>query len=141
MFSCFGNGTFAELKKSFSGIDSYSHVHSFEDMIQLGDVLIETGFTEPVLERERINVTYRDAQKLLADVRSFGGNAMSGRRRGLLGKNEYGKLLKSLEKSRDECGNLLLEFEIIIAHAFKKDNFMASGEKVMRFYGRSDSEK
>ena len=137
MFSCFGSGTFAELRKSFSDIDSFSHVHSFADMIQLGDGLIEAGFTEPVLERERINVTYKDVEKLLSDVRAFGGNAMSGRRMGLFGKNEYEKLLKVLEKSRDANGDLSLGFEIIVAHAFKKDNSLPAGEKVMQFYGRN----
>ena len=140
MFSCFGNGTFSGLKRSFSDIDSYSHIHAFEDMIQLGDGLIETGFTEPVLEREWIDVTYKDVEKLLADVRAFGGNAMSSRRRGLFGKNEYEKLLKSLNENRDRNGNLSLGFEIIYAHAFKKDNSLPEGEKVMQFYERSDLE-
>lgn len=137
MFSCFGNSTFSGLKKVFSDIDSYSHIHSFPDMIQLGDSLVEAGFTEPVLERERINVTYKDVEKLLADVRAFGGNAMSGRRRGLFGKKGYEKLLKLLEKSRDSNGNLSLGFEIIVAHAFKKDNSLPGGGKVMQFYGRN----
>ncbi len=137
MFSCFGSGTFEELKKSFSNIDSYSHIHSFADMIPLGDGLVEAGFTEPVLEREWIDVTYKDVEKLLSDVRAFGGNAMSGRRMGLFGKNEYEKLLKSLEKSRDGNGNLSLGFEIIVAHAFKKDSSLPAGEKVMQFYGRN----
>lgn len=140
MFSCFGNGTFAELRTTFSEIDSYSHVHSFEDMIQLGDGLIESGFTDPVLERERINVTYKDVEKLLADVRAFGGNAMSGRRKGLFGKKAYEKLLKLLEEKRDRNGTLSLEFDIIFAHAFKKDDSMPAGEKVMQFYDRSNHE-
>ena len=135
MFSCFGDGTFDELKKSFSDVDSYSHVHSFENMIQLGDGLIAAGFTEPVLERERIDVTYKDVGKLLEDVRAFGGNAMSGRRKGLFGKNEYKKLLRSLEGNRDGNGNLSVGFEIIVAHAFKKDDALPAGEKVIQFYG------
>lgn len=135
MFSCFGNGTFEELKNSFSDIDSYSHIHLFENMIQLGDGLIEAGFAEPVLERERIDVTYKDVGKLLADVRAFGGNAMSGRLKGLFGKMGYQKLLKLLEESRDGNGNLSLGFEIIVAHAFKKDDALPAGEKVIRFYG------
>lgn len=137
MFSCFGSGTFSDLKKSFSTIDRYSHIHPFENMIDLGDWLIETGFTEPVLEREWIDVTYKDIEKLLADVRAFGGNAMSGRRKGLFGKNEYAKLLKSLEENRNENGKLSLGFEIIYAHAFKKDDTLAAGEKVIQFYDGS----
>ncbi len=134
MFSTFGIGTFAELKKSFSAVDRYSHVHSFASMIDLGDWLIETGFVEPVLERERIDVTYKDVEKMLADVRAFGGNAMSDRRRGLFGKKAYKKLLDLLEENRDEKGNLSLGFEIIVAHAFKRDGSLPVGEKVIRFY-------
>lgn len=134
MFSCFGSGTFSELKKAFSSIDHYSHIHSFKSMMELGDQLIETGYTEPVLEREWLNVTYKETGKLLADVRAFGGNAMSDRRRGLFGQKEYEKLLNSLEENRDEEGNLSLGFEIIVAHAFKKDDSSPAGEKVIRFY-------
>lgn len=137
MFSCFGSDTFSELKKSFSSIDSYAHVHSFKSMIELGDLLLEAGFTEPVLERERIDVTYKDTDKLLADVRAFGGNAMSDRPKGLFGKNSYKKLLNSLEENRNEDGKLWLGFEIIVAHAFKRDDSLPSGEKVIQFYGKN----
>ena len=54
-----------------------------------------------------------------------------------LKNGEYEKLLKSLEKSRDGNGNLSLGFEIIVAHAFKKDSSLPAGEKVMQFYGRN----
>lgn len=140
MFSCFGSGTFSVLRKSFSAIDRYSHVHPFESMISLGDLLIETGFTEPVLEREWIDVIYKDIGKLLADVRAFGGNAMTGRRKGFFGKKEYEKLLKLLELGRDKNGNVSLGFEIVVAHAFKKDDFLPAGEKVIQFYGTSHKE-
>ena len=140
MFSTFGSGTLTELKTSFSAIDHYSHVHSFASMMDLGDMLIETGFTEPVLEREQIEVTYKDIKKLFSDVRAFGGNAMSDRRRGLFGKKEYEKLLNLLKEGRDVNGNLSLRFEIIVAHAFKKDDSLKTGQKVIQFYDSKQQE-
>ena len=46
----------------------------------------------------------------------------------------------SLDENRDEHDNLSLGFEIIVAHAFKKDNFSQTGEKVIQFYEGNNPE-
>ncbi len=134
LFSSFGPETFANLKKAFEQVDRYAHVLSFPDMRDLGDRLVTAGFAAPVLEREWIDVTYRDVLKLLADVRAFGGNPLSGSRKGLLGKFQYEKLLAALNVQRDDANQLTLRFEIIYGHAFKEERTELR-ENVIGFYG------
>lgn len=119
MFSCFGQGTWTALRNIYSGLDKYSHVLEFNSMRDIGDKLIEAGFFAPVLEREWITVTYETAEKMLADVRAFGGNPLSGRPKGLWSKKHYRKLMDCLNAGQDGNGLLSLEFEVIYAHAFK----------------------
>lgn len=127
IFSCFGSQTLEDLRKSFAGIDRYSHVLPFNSMHDIGNRLVAAGFSAPVLEREWIDVTYTSAEKLLADVRALGGNPLADRPKGLSGKRQHEKLLENLNARRTHNGALVLRFEVIYAHAFKEAQWM--GEK------------
>ena len=67
-----------------------------------------------------ITVTYATAEKMLADIRAFGGNPLKGRPKGLWGKKSYRKLMEYLDAEQSKYGLLSLEFEVIYAHAFKE---------------------
>lgn len=121
MFSCFGPDTLRELRAAFAGIDSCPHTLPFLDMHVLGDLLFAAGFPSPVLDRETITVTYGDADKLFADVRAFGGNPLTQRRRGLLGKHAWSQVLRNLDNNRDAAGRMPLSFEIVYVHAFRDE--------------------
>lgn len=121
MFSCFGEGTWHELQKIYRDIDEYAHIAVFDSMHDIGNRLMEAGFYAPVLERERIEVTYPTVEKMLDEVRAFGGNPLSDRPKGLWGKKKYRQLLDWLNAKRDEKGLLTLDFEVIYAHAFAGD--------------------
>ena len=84
MFSNFGPDTFRELRAAFAAMDETPHTLPFVDMHDFGDQLVEAGFTTPVMDMEQITVTYDTVDKLLADVRAFGGNPLATRRRGLV---------------------------------------------------------
>ncbi len=118
MFSCFGPETLFPLKAAFQQVDGYGHVLPFMEMHDLGDRMVEAGFTSPVLDREVIHVTYAHVKRLLSDVRALGGNPLRTRRRGLMGKAAYSDLLDYLENERDADGRISLPFEIIYGHAF-----------------------
>lgn len=118
MFSSFGPETLLPLRDAFQQVDAYEHVLPFMEMHDLGDRMVQAGFASPVLDREVIHVTYESVKKLLSDVRALGGNALSGRRRGLMGKAAYANLLDYLEKERNPDGLISLPFEIIYGHAF-----------------------
>lgn len=134
MFSCFGPDTFKEVRNAFVAIDQTPHALSFVDMHDFGDMLVDTGFSTPVMDMETITVTYESAEKLLADIRAWGGNPLASRRRGLLGRRSKGLLLEALEQNRDADGKLPLTFEIIYGHAFRPaPTKTSSGEAIIRF--------
>ena len=134
MFSCFGPDTFKELKAAFGAADAAPHALPFVDMHDFGDMLVDVGFSTPVLDMETITVTYPTAAALLADVRAWGGNPLATRRRGLMGKQAWGRMLAALERTRRPDGTLGLSFEIIYGHAFRPTpRVTAAGEAIIRF--------
>lgn len=119
MFSCFGPDTMKELRNAFAQINSDTAVLPFVDMHDFGDMLVNVGFTTPVMDMETITVTYNTVEKLFADVRAWGGNPLSTRSRGLIGQNAWHLLEQALERMRRSDGKLPLTFEIIYGHAFR----------------------
>jgi malonyl-CoA O-methyltransferase len=51
------------------------------------------------MDMETITVTYDTPQALLADVRAFGGNPLATRRRGLVGRAAWQRVLAALEEA------------------------------------------
>jgi len=134
MFSCFGPDTLQELRTAFAEVDLAPHTLPFVDMHDFGDQLVEAGFAEPVMDMEKITVTYDTAEKLLADARALGGNPLQTRRKGLLGRQAYQRMLQGLEKQRRADGKLALTFEVIYGHAFRPaPRVTSSGEAIIRF--------
>ncbi len=134
MFSCFGPDTFREIRAGFAAADLAPPALPFVDMHDFGDMLVEAGFSTPVLDMETLTVTYADAATLLADVRAWGGNPLLTRRRGLMGKAAWARMLAALEKQRRPDGKLGLSFEIVYGHAFRPaPRTTAAGEAIIRF--------
>jgi malonyl-CoA O-methyltransferase len=137
MFSNFGPDTFRELRSAFAAMDETPHSLPFVDMHDFGDQLVEAGFTTPVMDMEQITVTYDTPQALLADVRAFGGNPLATRRRGLVGRAAWQRMLDALEAGRRPDGKLGLTFEVIYGHAFRPaPKVTAAGEAIVRFQPR-----
>lgn len=134
MFSCFGPDTFKELRTAFAVADSASHALPFVDMHDFGDMLVNAGFSTPVMDMETLTVTYSSVDKLMVDVRAFGGNPLDTRRRTLLGKQAWQRVVDVLEHSRRPDGKIPLTFEIIYGHAFRPaPRTTSSGESIVRF--------
>ncbi len=137
MFSNFGPDTFKELRTAFAAMDETPHALPFVDMHDFGDQLVEAGFSTPVMDMEQITVTYSTAEALLADVRALGGNPLATRRRGLIGRDAWTRLLAALEAQRRPDGKLGLTFEVIYGHAFRPvARTTAAGEAIVRFQPR-----
>ena len=138
MFSCFGPDTFKQLRTAFAGSTSGRgvvdrRVLSFVDMHDFGDMLIQVGFSTPVMDMETITVTYESVERLLADVRAWGGNALATRPRGLLGRRAHERFSERLEAMRSADGRIPLTFEVIYGHAFRPvSRTTASGESIIR---------
>jgi malonyl-CoA O-methyltransferase len=137
MFSNFGPDTFRELRAAFAAMDESPHALPFVDMHDFGDQLVEAGFSTPVMDMEQITVTYDTPAALLADVRAFGGNPLATRRRGLVGRAAWQRMLVALEQQRRPDGKLGLTFEVIYGHAFRPaPRVTAEGEAIVRFQPR-----
>jgi malonyl-CoA O-methyltransferase len=111
-FCCLGVDTLAELRSLGA------RLMRFPDMHDLGDALVSAGFAEPVLDTERLTVTWREPADLLADLRSLGGNAMAGRQRGLVTPRERRRWFEALDSLRRPDGLIGVSFELIYGHAW-----------------------
>jgi malonyl-CoA O-methyltransferase len=119
IFSSFGVDTLQELRTAFQGIDGYNHLNRFADMHDIGDMLVAAGFADPVMEMERITLTYDDVRAVMQDLKSIGAhNATAGRAPGMMGKAAWQRVTENYERLR-RGGKLPATFEIIYGHAWK----------------------
>jgi malonyl-CoA O-methyltransferase len=119
MFSTFGPDTLKELRTAFSGVDQHNHLNRFADMHDIGDMLMEAGFAEPVMDMECFTLTYEDVRGVLHDLKSIGAhNATQGRGQGLMGKAAWARLVENYERQRKN-GKLPATYEVIYGHAWK----------------------
>ena len=134
MFSCFGPDTFKEVRAAFLQADAMPHALPFVDMHDFGDMLVNAGFSTPVMDMEVLTVTYASVDKLMADMRAWGGNPLDTRRRGLLGRHAWQRVRQALERNRRPDGTLPLTFEVVYGHAFRPaPRRTVDGEAIVRF--------
>jgi malonyl-CoA O-methyltransferase len=122
MFSCLGPDTLRELRAVYQGLGWPEPAHAFTDMHDWGDMLVHAGFAEPVMDMERITLSFQTPERLLQELRELGRNLHTGRFPSLRGKGWLSKLHHALQAqlSRlEEGGQLCLSFEIVYGHAFK----------------------
>ena len=132
MFSTFGPDTLKELRASFS--DGYVHTQRFTDLHDYGDMLLECGFADPVMDAEVLTMTYAGLDDLLRDLRQNGaGCAMHERRRGLMGRSTWAAARAEYEK-RATDGRWPASFEVVYGHAWKSQpRKTADGSAIVRF--------
>lgn len=118
-FSCFGPATMQELRQALVSANLSTATPSFVDMHDFGDLLIEKGFADPVMDQEVLTLTYPTPAKLLQDVKSLGGNPALGRRAGLTSRHWRERLLEALELQRQPDGRLHLTVEVAYGHAWR----------------------
>lgn len=119
VFATLGPDSLRELRAAWSRVDGHSHTLTFADMHDVGDALVGTGFADPVLDTERLTVTYRDVTSLAADLRAVGaGDLSAGRRRGLTGRGRWAALRAAFETMRDTGGTLPVTVEVIYGQAW-----------------------
>ncbi len=122
MFSCFGPDTLRELRGVYEQLGWPPAAHDFTDMHDWGDMLVASGFAEPVLDMERIVLTYETPERLLAELRTLGRNLHLARFPALRGRGWHARLLQAMkDKLADPAdqGRLKLTFEVIYGHAIK----------------------
>ncbi|CAB3674767.1 Trans-aconitate 2-methyltransferase [Achromobacter deleyi] len=119
MFSCLGPATLRELRQALTDAGLRTATPAFVDMHDFGDLLVENGFADPVMDQEILTLTYRTPEKLLQDVRALGGNPAEGRRGGLVGRDWQQRLCAALEAQRRPDGVIALSIEVAYGHAWR----------------------
>ncbi len=106
-FALLGPDTLKELRTAGAPI------HAFQDMHDIGDLLVAAGFSDPVMEMEMLTLTYRSPRPFLADQRHLGV------RDALLGQLSWQRWRQVLAAWPRVDGVLPARFEIIYGHAWK----------------------
>lgn len=119
MFSTFGPDTLQELRRAWSMVDGHTHVSPFADMHDLGDGLVRARFTDPVMDVERLTVTYETLHDLMSDLKGIGArNATAQRPRGLTGPARLAAVQAAYERNRRPDGRLPASFEVVYGQAW-----------------------
>jgi len=118
LFSTFGPDTLKELRSSWAAVDGSHHVHAFMDMHDVGDIIVQAGLQEPVMEREVLTLTYDSARDVMKDLKYIGAsNALQTRSRGLVGRHRFKQVEQAYEQWRVD-GRLPASYEVVYGTAW-----------------------
>lgn len=131
MFTTFGPDTLMELRASWETVDGHTHVNRFPDLHDVGDLLVKTRWADPVMDSERITVTYRELGRLMQDLKHIGAhNVTAGRPRGLTGQRRWQQFSAAYERHRSD-GVLPASYEVVYGHAWSPLNkYAGRGDEV-----------
>ena len=120
MCSGLGPDTARELRAVYRDLGWPLPTIQFIDMHDLGDALVKAGFLDPVMDMERLVLTWADADAMLAELRTWGGNVAWGRFAGLRTPRWRERLVAALNQHlRGPDGRLRLTVEVVYGHAVK----------------------
>ncbi len=120
MFSTFGPGTLQSLRDLYRAEGWPLPNAPLVDMHDLGDMLVEAGFADPVMDQETVTLTWSSAQAAFAELRGLGGNVALRRFAGLRTPRWQARLAAALaRRTARGDGRIALDFEIVYGHAFR----------------------
>ena len=122
MFSCLGPDTVRELRGLYGELGLGPCGHTFTDMHDWGDMLVQSGFAEPVMDMERITLSFANPERALQELRGLGRNLHPQRFAGLRGRGYRARLLAAMQErwgAASQDGTFTLTFEVIYGHAYK----------------------
>lgn len=138
MFSTFGPDTLKELRQSIDAISGKgsNRIHEFTDMHDIGDMLLQTGFSDPVMDMETLKLTYADPWQAMRELRLAGSvSAQYEIHRGLGAKSFWPRVFEHWP--RDMQGRYVLTFELVQGHAWKASPRQhEDGRAVINFMSR-----
>lgn len=118
LLTTMGLDTLKECRAAFAQMDNFPHVHDFFDMHDVGDSLLQQGFSDPVVDMQTITVNYKSVKQLFDDLKQLGAtNAHNHRRRGLTGRKQWQKMLSAFAEMKNQTV-IPVTYEIIFGHAW-----------------------
>ena len=128
LFSTLGPDSLLELRRAWQSVDDGAHVNRFLDMHDLGDAAVRAGLRDPVLDVDRLEVTYASPAALFRDLTAAGArNSLRGRSKSLIARERFAAMTGAFESGRHE-GVIRLELELVYGHCWGSGAVSASGE-------------
>lgn len=122
MCSGLGPDTARELRALYRELGWPMPTIDFIDMHDLGDELLQAGFSDPVMDMERLTLTWASPQAMLEELRTWGGNVARGRLPGLRTPRWKERLLERIhERLAQPDGRIALTVELVYGHAVKPE--------------------
>jgi malonyl-CoA O-methyltransferase len=121
LFTTVGPDTLVELRRAWVDVDEHVHVHGFVDLHDLGDLALRAGLAEPVVDVDRLTLSYRDVTGLIADLRMTGAaNSALGRCEGLMGRRRWQAFEAALGAGA-QGGRLEITVELVFVQGWGAD--------------------
>jgi malonyl-CoA O-methyltransferase len=138
-FATLGPDSLREIERAWASVDNAAHVNRFPDMHDIGDGLVRAGLSDPVLDIDRLAVSYSSPDRLFADLTAAGArntladrargllfadltaagarNTLADRARGLSGKAAFRAMRDALTAAGTD-GNIVLDLELVFGHCW-----------------------
>jgi malonyl-CoA O-methyltransferase len=117
LFATLGPDSLQEVRRAWAAVDDRLHVHAAFDMHDLGDLALAAGLAEPVLDVDRLELTYERPAALVRDLRAWGAvNVAAGRRRELTGPKRWRAFETHLSAGRG--GRFAVTVELVLGQAW-----------------------
>lgn len=126
VFSTLGPDSLAEIREAWRAVDDGLHVNRFPDMHDVGDALVRAGLRDPVLDVDRLAVSYESAAALLRDLTAAAArNSLRGRRRGLTGRGRFRRFTDAVIAGG---GARAMTLELVYGHCWGSGASARGGE-------------
>ncbi len=124
-FTTLGPQTLFELRQSWQAVSSHTHVNPFSDMHDVGDLILNSSFSDPVMDMEMITTTYPDVKQLLNDLKATGARNMNQTRsKGITPKNDIKRMIAAYDAFKQSDGLYPATFEVIYGHAWHQESLV-----------------
>jgi malonyl-CoA O-methyltransferase len=118
VFATLGPDSLLELRQAWQAVDNYAHVNRFLDMHDMGDAAVKAGLRDPVLDVDRMTVTYDSPAALFRDLTAIGGrNCLGDRNPALVSKVRFAAMIDTLNAASCD-GRLQLNLELVYGHCW-----------------------
>ncbi len=115
MFSTYGPDTLRELRAAQHAAGIPPGINEFSDMHPIGDLLVEQAYQDPVLDVERLDVSYATARDLARELRGIGSSRLEQPQEVLATRTQWDALEDAYPK--DAQGRIHATYEVIFGHA------------------------
>ena len=118
IFATLGPDSLLELRRAWQSVDQGMHVNPSLDMHDIGDAAVRAGLRDPVLDVDRLAVTYASTAALFRDLTATGArNSLRKRSRSLVGRRRFIAMTDALE-AEGSAGAIRLDLELVYGHCW-----------------------